>query len=199
MSRASSPLGSRCRHALPSGFGAGSPEAVPRDARRHPVSTSGGPDLDHRFPRTVSAGRAYHGIGGEAVSLATYWITRGYSVDLGLTQTNNRNLPDLHLTLEQVLGDDDTSECANLHAGSMILTRAYGRAIERFGEGQGALAAALSAYNTGGFTAGFTNGYVARYYGPVPALAVPQVHSREPGPAIRTALVNRHLSDTDVW
>jgi hypothetical protein len=32
-----------------------------------------------------------------------------------------------------------------------------------------------SAYNTGGFTAGFTNGYVARYYGPVPALTVPQV------------------------
>jgi len=64
MSRASSPLGSRCRHALPSGFGAGSPEAVPRDVRRHPVGTRGGPDLDHRFPLTVSAGRAYHGIGG---------------------------------------------------------------------------------------------------------------------------------------
>jgi hypothetical protein len=79
------------------------------------------------------------------------------------------------------------------------LTRAYGRAIERFGEGQAALAAALSAYNTGGFTAGFANGYVARYYGPVPALTVPQVNRREPGPVIRTALVNRHSSDTDVW
>ena len=53
------------------------------------------------------------------------------------------------LTLEQVPGDDDTSECAKLRAGSTILTRAYGRAIERFGEGQGALAAALSAYNKG--------------------------------------------------
>ena len=41
MSRASSPLGSRYRHALPGGFGAGSPEAVPRDARRHAVGTSG--------------------------------------------------------------------------------------------------------------------------------------------------------------
>jgi hypothetical protein len=28
---ASSPVGNRCRHALPGGFGAGSPEAVPRD------------------------------------------------------------------------------------------------------------------------------------------------------------------------
>ena len=64
MSRALSPLGSRCRHARPSGFGAGSPEAVPRDARRHPVTPHGGPDLDHRFPLTVSAGRAYPGIGG---------------------------------------------------------------------------------------------------------------------------------------
>jgi type IV secretion system protein VirB1 len=135
----------------------------------------------------------------EAVSLAGYWIARGYSVDLGLTQTNNRNLADLHLTLEQMLGDDDTSMCANLRAGSTILTQAYGRAIERFGEGQGALAAALSAYNAGNFSAGFTNGYVARYYGPVPALTVPQVNPREPGPVIRTALVNRHSSDTDVW
>ena len=48
-------------------------------------------------------------------------------------------------------------ECANLHAGSTILTRAYGRAIERFGEGQAALAAALYVYNTGGFTAGSTD------------------------------------------
>jgi hypothetical protein len=62
--RASSPVGSRCRHALPGGFGPGIPEAVPRDARRHPVTPHGGPDLDHRFPLTVSAGRAYHGIGG---------------------------------------------------------------------------------------------------------------------------------------
>ena len=37
------------------------------------------------------------------------------------------------------------------------------------------------------------------YYGPVPALTVPQVNPREPGPVIRTALVNRHSSDTDVW
>ena len=40
------------------------------------------------------------------------------------------------------------------------------------GDGQPALQAALSAYNTGDFYRGFANGYVARYYGPggVPAL-----------------------------
>ena len=39
---ASLPVGSRCRHALPGGFGAGSPDAVPRCARWHPDSTSRG-------------------------------------------------------------------------------------------------------------------------------------------------------------
>ena len=33
-------------------------------------------------------------------------------------------------------------------------------------QGQPALQAALSAYNTGDFDRGFANGYVARYYGP---------------------------------
>jgi len=55
--------------------------------------------------------------------------------------------------------------CANLRAGNTILTQAYGRAVGRYGEGQEALKAALSAYNTGKFATGFTNGYVARYYG----------------------------------
>ena len=53
-----------------------------------------------------------------------------------------------------------------------ILTADYAEAARRQGEGQPALRAALSAYNTGDFSRGFRNGYVARYYGPggVPAL-----------------------------
>ncbi|HEX9497993.1 MAG TPA: hypothetical protein VF926_06345, partial [Mycobacterium sp.] len=48
----------------------------------------------------------------------------------------------------------------------------YAAAVRTRGEGQAALEAALSAYNTGDFHRGFENGYVARYYGPsgVPAL-----------------------------
>jgi type IV secretion system protein VirB1 len=37
--------------------------------------------------------------------------------------------------------------------------------VQTLGEGQAALQAALSAYNTGDFARGFANGYVARYYG----------------------------------
>ena len=46
----------------------------------------------------------------------------------------------------------------------------YARAVARFGEGQTALLAAISAYNTGDRQRGFANGYVARVTG-IPAMA----------------------------
>ncbi len=104
----------------------------------------------------------------DAVREAERYIARGHSVDLGLAQINSRNLPRLGLTIEQVL-----DPCTNIAAGGRILTANYADAAGRWGEGQTALRAALSAYNTGNFSAGFRNGYVAKYYGPggVPALA----------------------------
>ena len=104
----------------------------------------------------------------EAVTTAESYVARGYSVDLGLMQVNSRNLAALGITIEQVL-----DPCANVKAGAAILTANYAEAVRSRGEGQGALQAALSAYNTGSFYRGFANGYVARYYGPggVPALA----------------------------
>lgn len=104
----------------------------------------------------------------EAARLARGYIEQGYSVDLGLAQINSRNLPRLGLTVEQVL-----DPCTNIAAGGRILTANYADAVRRWGEGQDALRATLSAYNTGNFSAGFRNGYVAKYYGPggVPALA----------------------------
>jgi len=104
----------------------------------------------------------------EAVRIAESYIAKGYSVDIGLMQVNNRNLPALGYTIEQVL-----DPCTNIAAGGRILTANYADAARRMGEGQPALQAALSAYNTGNFSAGFRNGYVARYVGPggVPALA----------------------------
>ena len=104
----------------------------------------------------------------EAVAIAERYVARGYSVDLGLMQVNSRNLTALGTTIEQVL-----DPCANVKAGAAILTANYAEAVRSRGEGQGALQAALSAYNTGSFYRGFANGYVARYYGPggVPALA----------------------------
>lgn len=103
-----------------------------------------------------------------AVRIAEGYIARGFSVDLGLMQVNSRNLPALGYTVEQVL-----DPCTNVAAGGRILTANYADAARRMGEGQPALQAALSAYNTGSFSAGFRNGYVAKYVGPggVPALA----------------------------
>lgn len=111
-------------------------------------------------PRPVSV--------ADAVRLAQSYIARGHSVDLGLAQINSRNLPRLGLTIEQVF-----DPCTNIAASGRILTANYADAVRRWGEGQTALQAALSAYNTGSFSAGFRNGYVAKYYGPggVPALA----------------------------
>jgi len=97
----------------------------------------------------------------EAAFLARYYIDLGYSVDLGLMQINSNNLKGLGLTIEEVL-----EPCQNLQAGSRILTRSYQGAVKRYGEGQPALKAALSAYNTGNYEQGFQNGYVAKYYGP---------------------------------
>lgn len=104
----------------------------------------------------------------EAIRAAESYIARGYSVDLGLMQVNSRNLEALGLTIEQAL-----DPCANIRAGGTILAADYARAARQWGEGQPALRAALSAYNSGDFWRGFGNGYVARYLGPgaVPALA----------------------------
>ena len=104
----------------------------------------------------------------EAVQIAQRYILRGYSVDLGLMQVNSRNLAALGYSIGQVL-----DPCTNLRGGAAILTADYAAAVRERGEGQAALQAALSAYNTGSFYRGFENGYVAKFYGPggVPALA----------------------------
>ena len=103
-----------------------------------------------------------------AARTAESYILLGYSVDLGLMQVNSRNLVALGTTVERVL-----DPCTNVRDGAAILTADYAEAASSRGDGQPALQAALSAYNTGSFYRGFSNGYVARYYGPagVPAFA----------------------------
>lgn len=115
----------------------------------------------------------------DAVRTAEAFIARGYSVDLGLMQVNSRNLPALGLSLARVL-----EPCTNIRAGGAILAANYRQAAQTLGEGQAALQAALSAYNTGDFARGFANGYVARYYGAaVPALASPSLPARAATPS----------------
>lgn len=91
----------------------------------------------------------------EAVATAQWLIDRGYSIDMGLGQVNSKNLPGLGITL-----DDVFEPCANLTAAATILHGNYQAASRQVGEGQTALRAALSAYNTGSFSRGFANGYV---------------------------------------
>lgn len=95
----------------------------------------------------------------EAARVARWYISKGYSVDLGLGQVNNRNLGWLGLSIEEAL-----DPCTNLAAGARILTDAYRRVSQGQPDAQAALKAALSAYNTGSPVKGFLNGYVAKYY-----------------------------------
>jgi type IV secretion system protein VirB1 len=93
--------------------------------------------------------------GGNPVAVR---VNRNGSVDRGLMQINSSWLPKLGLTAEQIM-----DPCTNIRVGSTILVSNYTAAVRTFGEGQRALQAALSAYNTGSFVAG--TAYVARFYG----------------------------------
>ena len=113
----------------------------------------------------------------EAIRWAETLIAAGHSVDLGLMQVNSGNLRRLQLTAAQVL-----DPCTNVAAGARILSAFYSGAAGRMGEGQPALRAALSAYNTGNHWGGFRNGYV----GKVVANAGQQ-HARPRAPAATAA------------
>jgi type IV secretion system protein VirB1 len=106
----------------------------------------------------------------EAVQMAKSLIAAGHVVDMGLGQINNRNLRNLGLTVEQIF-----DPCTNLYASQTILSENYSTAAKRFGPGDQALYAALSAYNTGSFTSGFTNGYVQKVL-QASLLKAPKIH-----------------------
>jgi type IV secretion system protein VirB1 len=135
----------------------------------------------------------------EAAAVAQQYIAQGYSVDLGLMQVNSRNLTELGYTIERVLDDP----CANIRAGAAVLTADYAAAVQTLGEGQAALQAALSAYNTGDFYRGFANGYVARYYGRPGIPALTKTDSSKPAAAakheVRPSLPNPYTADTMVY
>lgn len=95
----------------------------------------------------------------DAAQLAQYAISKGYSVDMGLMQINSNNARRFGISLEEVF-----NPCTNIRLGTKILSNNYSNAVDYHGEGQGALKAALSAYNTGSMTKGFRNGYVGKYY-----------------------------------
>ena len=105
----------------------------------------------------------------QAVSLATTMLAKGYSVDVGYAQINSATLKKLGLSIEQGF-----EPCINLKAMQTVLTRNYAIAAGRLGNGQPALQAALSAYNTGNMNAGLRNGYVRAVYRYAPAIRTRQ-------------------------
>lgn len=127
----------------------------------------------------------------EAVAIAKRYIAAGYSVDMGLMQINSTNLASLGYTV-----DDMFDQCTNLAAGAEVLRRFYANAKRQHGHGQGALLAALSAYNTGSLTKGFRNGYVQRYIGP---LAKPPAASRSRTRSPAPPAANPYTAGTVVY
>lgn len=121
---------------------------VQHESRANPyaIGVNGGYALP-RQPRTKA----------EAVATAQWLKQQGYSFDSGAAQINDANWQWLGLDAESVF-----DPCTNLQAAQTILQDNYARAVKQYGEGQKALQAALSAYNTGNFTAGVKNGYVQK-------------------------------------
>jgi type IV secretion system protein VirB1 len=101
------------------------------------------------YPKTLDA----------AVSLANGLIAKGHTVSLGPAQVNDRNLPKYGLSVKAVF---DT--CTNVAVGGDILTRFYADAVKKYGAGQRALRASLSAYNSGSWVRGEDDGYVHLVY-----------------------------------
>jgi type IV secretion system protein VirB1 len=128
----------------------------------------------------------------EAVRRAMALIASGRDIDLGLAQINVRNLPRLGLTVA-----DAFDPCRNLAASARLLTEAYQRALPSRGEGQPALYAALSAYNTGDPDRGVRNGYVGRVLAqisPAPASAPQRGAARTSAPAAWDAFAQARLA-----
>ncbi|ELV7517770.1 lytic transglycosylase domain-containing protein [Photobacterium damselae] len=104
----------------------------------------------------------------EAIKLARYFVSKGYTVDLGYMQINSNNLKYYGVSI-----NDMFEPCMNIRVGSTILLEAYQRAKIKYRHPQIALRHALSIYNTGNMYRGFKNGYVKKYTKNI------QYHSRQ--------------------
>ncbi|EIJ6113758.1 lytic transglycosylase domain-containing protein [Salmonella enterica] len=122
-----------------------------------------------RQPRTLE----------EAIVTAEQLKKDGHNFDAGLGQINVKNLEWLGMSIADLF-----DPCKNLKGAQTVLADCYERAVPQYGEGQAALQAALSCYNTGNFKRGFANGYVqkvASHVGVrVPALAPVDGKPQEP-------------------
>lgn len=93
----------------------------------------------------------------EAKSWAKWLLENGYRFDAGISQVNSANWSRFGLTPENIF-----DPCTNINAAGKILIEFYVSAVKKFGEGQQALNAAISGYQSGNFVTGNINGYVEK-------------------------------------
>lgn len=127
----------------------------------------------------------------EAIATAHMLEDRGYNFSLGVAQINRYNLAKFGLSSYELAFD----VCANLSAGSLILSQCYALAGHEWGK-------AFSCYYSGNLSKGFEDGYVQKIYdslnrptasnpaGPAPAelsQAKPLLGALDAGQRINTA------------
>ncbi|MFA5428472.1 MAG: lytic transglycosylase domain-containing protein [Sulfurimonas sp.] len=94
----------------------------------------------------------------KAEKIATEWIKKGYTVDIGLMQINSANLSKFKTTVGDAL-----DPCHNIKIASTIYYNFY-QNTPKNDDITMRTKKALSAYNTGSYDRGFKNGYVSRYF-----------------------------------
>ena len=115
----------------------------------------------------------------EAIATARSLEAQGFNFSLGVGQVNRYNLARYGLDYASAF-----DACANLRAGSAILTDCYARAKKSVSDSQDALRAAFSCYYSGNFVTGFRDGYVAKVVGDPPErAAAPIAVLRTGGPS----------------
>ena len=96
----------------------------------------------------------------DAVLVANKVIEEGYTVDVGMMGINSRNVERFGLTIKEAF-----DPCTNINIGEQILHENISLALSNGYEGNEAIKAALSMYNTGSLKRGFRNGYVDKVWG----------------------------------
>lgn len=91
---------------------------------------------------------------------ARVFVQNGYTVDVGLMQINSNNLKKYEVDIL-----DGFDICTNVQLGERILLDAIDFAKTKGMEGDQAVKAGLSIYNTGSIQNGFSNGYVNKVWG----------------------------------
>src|ERR1700709_1018833 len=86
----------------------------------------------------------------EAMATVKALDAAGWNYSMGLSQVNRYNLARYGMDANAAF-----DPCANLRAGSAILSNCYSRTSARMGAGQDALRAAFSCYYSGNFKRGF--------------------------------------------